>query len=192
MNQNGVPIPSSVIQPQPFPHQAMIDPNSVLHVCPRIGERETWEIDNVSTELHNFHLHQTKFRLARPGDAGLPAGFTVNDAVVDPTNQLKPLMPEFSVTGVAGVDVFHDSLPVPAAKPSGANAGTGKLFVSTPFFAPQQVGTYVFHCHILEHEDGGMMAVVQVYDPLSTASLDPLTQFAQLTASGAICRTPVQ
>jgi suppressor of ftsI len=28
--------------------------------------------------------------------------------------------------------------------------------------APVQVGRFVFHCHILEHEDGGMMAPIEV------------------------------
>jgi FtsP/CotA-like multicopper oxidase with cupredoxin domain len=30
------------------------------------------------------------------------------------------------------------------------------------FRAPQIVGTFLFHCHILEHEDGGMMGSVEV------------------------------
>ena len=28
-----------------------------------------------------------------------------------------------------------------------------------------QTGVYMYHCHILEHEDGGMMAQIQSYDP---------------------------
>ena len=30
------------------------------------------------------------------------------------------------------------------------------------FRNPDIVGTFVYHCHILEHEDGGMMGVIQV------------------------------
>lgn len=30
------------------------------------------------------------------------------------------------------------------------------------FRSPETVGTFVFHCHILEHEDGGMMGSIQV------------------------------
>jgi len=30
------------------------------------------------------------------------------------------------------------------------------------FTDPIIVGTFVFHCHLLEHEDGGMMAKIQV------------------------------
>jgi FtsP/CotA-like multicopper oxidase with cupredoxin domain len=28
-----------------------------------------------------------------------------------------------------------------------------------------QIGDFVFHCHILEHEDGGMMARIRVVAP---------------------------
>jgi FtsP/CotA-like multicopper oxidase with cupredoxin domain len=31
--------------------------------------------------------------------------------------------------------------------------------VDIPF---SQLGAFVFHCHILDHEDGGMMAKIQV------------------------------
>jgi FtsP/CotA-like multicopper oxidase with cupredoxin domain len=30
------------------------------------------------------------------------------------------------------------------------------------FRAPQIAGTFLFHCHILEHEDAGMMGSVSV------------------------------
>jgi FtsP/CotA-like multicopper oxidase with cupredoxin domain len=47
----------------PFEHTA--PPFLMRHVCARLGEDEVWEIDNQTNELHNFHIHQTKFRLAR-------------------------------------------------------------------------------------------------------------------------------
>jgi len=30
------------------------------------------------------------------------------------------------------------------------------------FRDPNTVGTFVYHCHLLEHEDGGMMGTVKV------------------------------
>jgi FtsP/CotA-like multicopper oxidase with cupredoxin domain len=30
------------------------------------------------------------------------------------------------------------------------------------FRDPDSVGTFVYHCHLLEHEDGGMMGLVRV------------------------------
>jgi hypothetical protein len=33
------------------------------------------------------------------------------------------------------------------------------------FRDPNTVGTFVYHCHLLDHEDGGMMALVRVEPP---------------------------
>jgi FtsP/CotA-like multicopper oxidase with cupredoxin domain len=30
------------------------------------------------------------------------------------------------------------------------------------FRSPSVVGTFVYHCHLLEHEDGGMMGLIRV------------------------------
>ena len=30
------------------------------------------------------------------------------------------------------------------------------------FRSPDIIGTFLFHCHILEHEDGGMMGTIEV------------------------------
>ncbi len=30
------------------------------------------------------------------------------------------------------------------------------------FRDPNTVGTFVYHCHLLEHEDGGMMGLIRV------------------------------
>jgi FtsP/CotA-like multicopper oxidase with cupredoxin domain len=38
----------------------------------------------------------------------------------------------------------------------------GVVKVKVPFTNPLVVGKFPFRCHILEHEDGGMMANVRV------------------------------
>jgi hypothetical protein len=38
----------------------------------------------------------------------------------------------------------------------------GRISVSIKFTRLEQVGDYVFHCDILEHEDKGMMALLHV------------------------------
>ncbi len=37
--------------------------------------------------------------------------------------------------------------------------------VRIAFTQPEIVGRFMYHCHVLEHEDGGMMAQIEVYDP---------------------------
>ena len=37
------------------------------------------------------------------------------------------------------------------------------------FRDPNTVGTFVYHCHLLEHEDGGMMGLIRV-EPADSAA----------------------
>ncbi|HEX3487448.1 MAG TPA: multicopper oxidase domain-containing protein, partial [Micropepsaceae bacterium] len=41
----------------------------------------------------------------------------------------------------------------------------GEVTIRIPFTDPIIVGRFMFHCHILEHEDKGMMSQIEVYDP---------------------------
>ena len=41
----------------------------------------------------------------------------------------------------------------------------GEARIRLAFTDPLIVGRFMFHCHILEHEDKGMMAQIEVYDP---------------------------
>ena len=38
----------------------------------------------------------------------------------------------------------------------------GEVKVVIPFTDPEIVGRFVYHCHILSHEDRGMMATIEV------------------------------
>ena len=52
-------------------------------------------------------------------------------------------------------------------------SGTGafhSITVRMDFSDPNIVGTFVYHCHILEHEDGGMMGEIQVLPAGSSAT----------------------
>jgi len=55
-------------------------------------------------------------------------------------------------------------------------AGTALVYPSVrlrmDFRDPNTVGTFVYHCHLLEHEDGGMMGLIRV-EPADTASATP-------------------
>ena len=41
----------------------------------------------------------------------------------------------------------------------------GEVKIRISFTDPAIVGRFMFHCHILEHEDKGMMSQIEVYDP---------------------------
>ena len=41
----------------------------------------------------------------------------------------------------------------------------GTVTVRIAFTDPRIVGRFLYHCHVLKHEDKGMMANIEVYDP---------------------------
>jgi suppressor of ftsI len=46
----------------------------------------------------------------------------------------------------------------------------GSVTLRMPFTDPLIVGRFMYHCHVLRHEDRGMMANIEIYDP-ATPSL---------------------
>src|SRR6202163_895457 len=66
----------------------------------------------------------------------------------------------FQVLSVNGKPVPFDGLQDTVNVPI-----HGEVKIRLPFTNPAIVGRFMFHCHILEHEDKGMMAQIEVYDP---------------------------
>jgi FtsP/CotA-like multicopper oxidase with cupredoxin domain len=107
------------------------DPASdVPNIVAKQGDVEDWIIENRSTELHAFHIHQIHFLLVEW--SGLP---------VD-----EPFL--------------RDTINVPYFNNRGLTYPSVK--VRMDFRDPNTVGTFVYHCHLLEHEDGGMMGLIRV------------------------------
>src|SRR5580704_11248944 len=147
VDQNGHVVPGSQ---KPAPDQLeRFDPSHVT-ICLPLGPgqtpvRETWELVQLSTENHNFHLHQTRFVMAG-GNGGVtqdnfPLGVAVPDASIQ--NQVFN-----NQNGVCTIAQWRD----------GHCRSNAEVF-DIPF---AELGEFVYHCHILEHEDGGMMARIQV------------------------------
>ena len=63
------------------------------------------------------------------------------------------------VDGVAQPTRWTDAFTLPIAHADGSPSVTHVLI---DFRDPTIRGTFLFHCHLLEHEDGGMMAKIQV------------------------------
>jgi L-ascorbate oxidase len=137
IDARGNAVPGTQQDMKPFDHAG-------ITVCLPLGPQnrpvtEEWELINVAGEDHNFHIHQTKFKVLKdagslPGDGG-----ALMDNVPVPH-------------GSDGCDGTIDSWK------SGA-CTVNPVHVSIPF---SQIGDFVYHCHILEHEDGGMMAHIKV------------------------------
>jgi len=111
--------------PKPFDPAAQ-EPNIVV----RQGDVEDWIIENRSTELHAFHIHQLHFLLLDWSGA--------------PVNE----------------PFLRDTVNVPYF--NGRTLQYPSVRLRMDFRDPDTVGTFVYHCHLLEHEDGGMMGTIRV------------------------------
>jgi suppressor of ftsI len=68
----------------------------------------------------------------------------------------------FLVTEINGVPQRETSLRDTFSVPPATENGPGVLKVVIPFTDPVIVGRFVFHCHAVDHEDKGMMGIVEV------------------------------
>ena len=136
VDARGRPVPGTFQEIAPFDH-------SVINVCLPLAPgnktaNELWEIVNVSGEDHNFHIHQTKFQVLSTSDEAAPPSALMDNVPV--------------LHGSDGCDGSVESWRSQACK-------VKSVFLRIPF---SEVGDFVYHCHILEHEDGGMMAHIRV------------------------------
>ena len=56
----------------------------------------------------------------------------------------------------------------------------GSVTLIIPFDGALMVGRFVFHCHVLKHEDRGMMAAIEVTDETVLSALDGMRRRADL------------
>jgi suppressor of ftsI len=68
----------------------------------------------------------------------------------------------FLVTEVNGVPQRELSLRDTVSIPPATDQSQGVLKVVIPFTDPVIVGRFVYHCHAVDHEDKGMMGVIEV------------------------------
>jgi FtsP/CotA-like multicopper oxidase with cupredoxin domain len=125
-------------------------------VCVPLGPNnspvtERWQLVNVATEDHNFHIHQTKFRVVSKDHLD-------DSTTVSPLQIMMDNVPLPHADGTCGVNP-----PVDTSNPiSDWRAGVCQAHVITVDIPFSVAGDFVYHCHILEHEDGGMMARIRV------------------------------
>jgi suppressor of ftsI len=68
----------------------------------------------------------------------------------------------FLVTGVNDAPTDFDGLRDTFSVPPQRDGNPGKAKLIIPFTNPEIVGRFVFHCHVVKHEDKGMMMTVEV------------------------------
>ena len=104
--------------------------------CVLLGDVWEWTLKNNSPISHPFHIHVNPFQVVEVFDATNPT----------------------QTTGLQQPWIWYDTFALPPA--NGTTASWVKIrtkFVDFP-------GKFVLHCHILAHEDRGMMQLVEVRD----------------------------
>jgi FtsP/CotA-like multicopper oxidase with cupredoxin domain len=106
----------------------------------QVGDIEEWTLLNESKAPghHAFHIHQLDFLDMTNYDPAKPQGY-------QDTIDLPPC-------------ISWDEGTKTCKKPS-------KTVVRIPFVNPVITGVFVYHCHILGHEDKGMMQNIKVINP---------------------------
>jgi FtsP/CotA-like multicopper oxidase with cupredoxin domain len=116
-------------------------PNVPL-IQPRLNSVEEWDFVNHNNDAHPIHIHVNDFQVTHTHDPN--SGLTT------------------------GIDMWgEDNVNVPAPKlgPNESVIDAGTLSLRTKF--QEFTGVYVIHCHRLNHEDNGLMALVSVIPEIS-------------------------
>jgi FtsP/CotA-like multicopper oxidase with cupredoxin domain len=118
------------------PGPSTTDPDRYLapNITVNQDDTEEWTLVNASPEIHAFHIHQMTF-------VATLSPYETTDVKLD-TLALPPAR------------VLTNSQPYPTLTPS-----VSKILIN---FSVVDAGTFVYHCHMLFHEDHGMMGIVTV------------------------------
>jgi FtsP/CotA-like multicopper oxidase with cupredoxin domain len=127
--------------PSPLPTDSRYQADIWVKKLPR-GQRtiEIWNLYNATGEAHAFHIHQMTF-------VSLKSQY-------EPSN---------------GQRVFLDSIAIPPATVLKQSTATTQPQLQPSLtqiqidFTNVDPGTFVFHCHMLFHEDHGMMGIIHLY-----------------------------
>ena len=161
--------------------------NGKISEQPRVGATEDWDIVNLTSEDHPIHLHLVQFRIVWRKELQLTEDMTTSlykeawvarnsdKLPLNSATQTVELEEKHLVKGVSKAPApaeagWKDTAVVPANTvtririrwaPQDAPASTlpgDNEFEFIPFGGPG----YVWHCHMLEHEDNEMMRPLQL------------------------------
>ncbi|MDT5180722.1 MAG: hypothetical protein QOJ95_4920 [Mycobacterium sp.] len=123
----------------------MFDPSAFPNVPliqPRLNSVEEWRITNFNNDAHPMHIHVNDFQVT----------------AIDDPNRGK--------TGMQPWGVDNVNVPAPIFDDRHVVSTPASLTLRQEFL--EFVGTYVIHCHRLNHEDNGLMATINVIPEVST------------------------
>jgi FtsP/CotA-like multicopper oxidase with cupredoxin domain len=154
---NGIPIDT------PF------DNNNPPAIITTQGTVEQWIIQNHAQENHEFHQHQIHFKVLEQDN------FEANGSVQAPAINGQ-FLEMVQVPFCNGPPPANNSNTPPACVDANGNPVIPYPQVQVLMdFRGMDIGDFVFHCHILGHEDLGMMAIERVCPRTGCATTNSTT-----------------
>jgi FtsP/CotA-like multicopper oxidase with cupredoxin domain len=150
------PGPNGTLPPQHTINGGQFE-NDVINQIMELGTAEEWTLKNTTTIVqHPFHIHINPFQIVEVFDPSL-------DPNIDPEN---PYASKQCFVPLQAPYKWWDTIGIPAAVTAKSIVIPGHVKIRHRF--DDFTGMYVFHCHILAHEDRGMMQLVQVVSNKTT------------------------
>jgi spore coat protein A len=128
---------------------------------PRVGSTEDWRLVNLTEDSHPIHLHLIQFQVIdrRPFDAdAYKAALEQARARNKNAGNLSPA-PYYTGPAVAPDANERGWKDTVRANPGQVTRIRAKWTLPSGVSAAQR---YVYHCHILEHEDNSMMRPLEI------------------------------
>lgn len=140
----------------------LYDENRIDKVS-HLGDIEEWQVLNKTGKPHAFHMHQLDFLVTKVilENKDKPTGDTYDNYKIVAECKLNS---DDTVTCLKPQG-YRDTINLPP------NSTTT---IRIPFLNPFITGVFVYHCHILDHEDKGMMQNLKVIDPKNYKSTSGL------------------
>ena len=143
----------------------------------QVGDIEEWNLVNEDDFAHVFHIHQLDFLVTK---VTLPKEYYTNNPGLEPD---KTPLPEGTYNNYTiknsecteDGDNFICPLETQGYRDVFNLPPHSTTIVRIPFVNPFITGVFVYHCHILGHEDKGMMNNIKVINPTGFSELDMKT-----------------
>lgn len=150
----------------------------------RPGTTEVWELVNTTVDAHPIHLHLVQFQvldrqpvdtvgyLREAGYRTTPEGWLVEDTGRYPAPSVTDYLLGQAAPPAANERGWKDTVVAPPGMvtrilvPFGSEAGDGLPVAARAVHVPgRRDNDYVWHCHILEHEENDMMQYYKIEAP---------------------------
>ena len=143
------------------PEQVYIPIGSTGDSLPMVvGDSQTWKVENYGIAFnHPFHIHINPFQV-------------VEVFAPDPTDGFSGYYADLNAAADSGSPIWMDVVPLPLPKLDSVYGADSTLTVDTiPGYVVLRqryedfTGQFVMHCHVLGHEERGMMQLIEIFSP---------------------------